>query len=183
MSQRKTSRGINDIGNHGTPSSLQLSGNISSAARFSQKTMQGFLTKRAINSGRNWKRRYFELDVAKATLQYWKKEGTNGAPKGILVLSATSEVTPLVRTHDKRKFKPNSIEIKTMTQTLYAAADSAEERDRWISALRTSIQQQRAPAGSFSSNALPLKGSPGLKNTPTLVLAEPPQAPPTPSGK
>jgi hypothetical protein len=130
--------------------------------------------------------RYFELDVEKATLQYWKKEGVSGAPKGILVLSATSEVTPLLRTQEKRKFKPNVIEIKTMTQTLYAAADSAEDRDRWISALRTSIQHHRAAStGSFSFDALSVTASTsnGSKNTPTLTFVEPPRPPSTPSGK
>ena len=63
------------------PASKQYEPGIASMARYEPEIMSGYLTKRAIKSGRNWRKRYFELDVKQSRLRYWssKAVGFSGA--------------------------------------------------------------------------------------------------------
>ena len=53
--------------------------------------MNGYLVKRAMKSGRNWKKRYFVLDSDENTLCYYKKEGDSNI-RGVIPISQDTTV-------------------------------------------------------------------------------------------
>ena len=62
-----------------TPDRLKRHGSwetpgMSSMAHFESRIMSGYLVKKAIKSGRNWRRRYFELDIKLSRLRYWSSK-------------------------------------------------------------------------------------------------------------
>ena len=64
--------------------------------------MEGYLIKRAMKSGRNWKKRYFVLEEGSNQLKYYKKP--NGAERGTIVIEASS----IARNSN---IKPNAFEV------------------------------------------------------------------------
>ena len=65
--------------------------------------MEGYLIKRAMKSGRNWKKRYFVLDPGTKQLTYFKKPG--GAVRGTIAVEASS----IARNSN---VKPNAFEVR-----------------------------------------------------------------------
>ena len=65
-------------------------------------SFSGYLIKRAMKSGRNWKKRYFVLDVPSKQLVYYKKPG--GAVRGTITIEASS----IAR---NSSVKPNAFEV------------------------------------------------------------------------
>jgi len=104
--------------------------------------MEGYLIKRAMKSGRNWKKRYFLLQGN--TLNYFKKP--NGQLRGTLMLEASS----IARNSN---VKPNAFEVKTNTAALYAYAPSETERDRWVQHLTKVILDLNTSATTSTSRA------------------------------
>jgi hypothetical protein len=54
---------------------------------------EGYLMKRAVKSGRNWKKRWFVLNLRERKLQYYKKKG-HKKPLGEFQLCNTSHIDP-----------------------------------------------------------------------------------------
>ena len=98
------------------------------------KHYKGWLTKRAVLSGRNWKRRYFVLSVPKRTLAYYDSEKTE-SPKRVFLLGSDCSAEAVVRTGAHASFKSNCLKLTTHNSSMYAAANSAAERDLWIDAI------------------------------------------------
>ena len=103
-----------------------------------REQMSGFLLKEAISASigsKNWRKRYFVLDN-RANLYYYanQQEARKGKWKGRLEL--TDESCAIVRDD----IRPYCLEIMTKDTTLYAAADSEEQRHAWMSALRSTIE-------------------------------------------
>ena len=90
----------------------------------------GYLVKRAVNSGRNWKKRYFVLE--NTTLRYYKKEGQKKA-NGEFELTSDSEIADF--NIDKRE----CLQLKTPTKTLYVQAESAPLKMEWLNAINKAI--------------------------------------------
>jgi len=90
-------------------------------------THSGFLTKQAIKSRRNWKKRWFELSGTQ--LQYFK----NAKVKGTIELMARSTVETCA-------VKPFCFVLSIPTSLpLYAYAEGAAELNCWIKSLRAAI--------------------------------------------
>jgi len=102
--------------------------------------MEGFLTKRAMKSGRNWKRRFFILK--NNAMIYFDEKPTEKndrirKPKGIVEVTAKS----VVRRSPVNK--PFVFELLTKPQLLCVQAASEEECKEWISALALVIRALR----------------------------------------
>eukprot|EP00947_MAST-08B_sp_MAST-8B-sp1_P001263 g1263.t1 len=101
-----------------------------------REQMSGFLLKEAISSAnKNWRRRYFVLDN-RANLHYYanQQDASRGKWKGRLEL--TDESCAIMRDD----IRPNCMEISTRDVVLYAAAESEEQRNAWMSAFRSTIE-------------------------------------------
>jgi hypothetical protein len=70
--------------------------------------MTGWLTKRAVKSGRNWKRRFFVL--TNEMLAYYDSEKRK-VLKGSFTLGPGCEIKQLLRSNDKSAFRPFCFEI------------------------------------------------------------------------
>ena len=127
--------------------------------------MEGWLIKRAMKSGRNWKKRYFVLDAGKREQNYFKKPG--GQLRGTLVLGpnsvarnsnikphafeVSSSIQFCVGTSNyilPRMFcwidfscPPFLLQVHTAQAALYTYAPSEVERDRWVQTLTRVILQ------------------------------------------
>jgi hypothetical protein len=116
------------------------------------KHYKGWLTKRAVISGRNWKRRYFVLSVPKRTLAYYDGEKTE-APKRVFLLGADCSAEAVVRTGQHAGFKSNCLKLTTHNSSMYAAAKSAAERDLWIDAINRVADMAAAAAAAEAAAA------------------------------
>ena len=112
----------------------------------------GWLLKRAIVSGRNWKRRYFELDAEAGWLKY-RASDTDARHKGLLELGAGCRVDAVLRTGANAGLKRWCFCVATPDATLYAAAESAQERDGWVRALRCACQLHYKEGSSHTGDA------------------------------
>ena len=95
---------------------------------------EGFLTKRAITGHFGihlWKTNYFVLDDHHS-LTYYK--GREGKLRGQILLTHDSTVGP----SDKRSY---CLVLETPYVTLHAQAESDEDRDAWVLAIRGAINQ------------------------------------------
>ena len=111
--------------------------------------MEGFLVKRAMQSGRNWKKRWFVLKGGR--IAYYEdrpKPGSNERPKGVMEL--TPDTTVLVF-KDNQSVKPNTFEVTSKKLVLTVSADSLEQLKEWVAALD---QQILAKAGITSQGAI-----------------------------
>lgn len=92
----------------------------------SSTRLEGFLTKKG---GVSWKRRWFTLEDHVIT--YLSKQG-DLRPRGRMVLIAESRVTNLpTRVH--------AFQVITNAKALMVYADTAEDRERWVTALDRQI--------------------------------------------
>lgn len=88
--------------------------------------LEGFLTKKG---GVQWKRRWFTLEDHVIT--YLSKPG-DLRPRGRMVLIAESRVTNLpTRVH--------AFQVITNAKALMVFADTEEDRERWVTALKQQI--------------------------------------------
>eukprot|EP00936_MAST-01D_sp_MAST-1D-sp1_P001330 g1330.t1 len=94
----------------------------------------GYLTKRALKSGRNWKRRFFVLDTQKKVLTYAATEDARKT-KGELQLTPDSQV----KLSDLRQF---CFTVCTPTKQLFACANSNLEVCSWVSAIQKTISSE-----------------------------------------
>jgi hypothetical protein len=107
----------------------------------SQVTQQGYMWKRAINSGRNWKRRFFILYPDDGRLAYYEDEASASGmknPKGNVMLAHDAVVQEV-----KGKVA-NAFVIKVPSQSmqLFVGAESNESRQEWMGAINQSIETQ-----------------------------------------
>lgn len=110
----------------GSPSAPQTAVGESGGAPMSGTRLEGFLTKKG---GVQWKRRWFTLEDHVIT--YLSKPGDLRA-RGRMVLVAESRVTNLpTRVH--------AFQVITNSKALMVFADSEEERERWVTALKQAI--------------------------------------------
>ncbi|CAM9128971.1 unnamed protein product [Chrysoparadoxa australica] len=93
----------------------------------SGQNMEGFLTKKG---GVSWKKRWFTFTDHVVT--YYSKQG-DPKPRGRMVLNAESRVTNLPT-------RANAFQVITNNKALMVYADSAEEREQWVSALTGQIE-------------------------------------------
>jgi len=111
--------------------------------------MEGFLVKRAMNSGRNWKKRWFVLKGGR--ISYYEdrpKPGSNERPKGVMELTADTNVLVF---KDNQSVKPNTFEVTSKKLVLTVSADNMESLREWVAALD---QQILAKAGITSDGAI-----------------------------
>jgi len=122
------------------------------------ETMEGFLQKRAVRSGRSWKRRYFVL--SDLVLTYYKTDDTKQEkPRGEFPVTALTTVRP----SSAREFGMEMASPDGLVLTL--AAESIEEQHAWLDAINKSIEvAKRQPA--------PLDTSVGLDPIPPSADGE-----------
>ena len=92
---------------------------------------EGFLTKRALKSGRNWKRRYFALNGN--GLAYFKDE-FSVKPKGVIHFTAQTVVENTSEHH------PFGFEIKGIEHAI-VYAHSEYDRDDWVSKVNEAVSR------------------------------------------
>ena len=98
------------------------------------KKSSGFLIKRAVKSGSNWRERYFVLSDNAFTYYIDQKGAKKGAAKGTVVFSKDSTVT--ARDVEAIAF---CFSIITADKTLYVAAQSDADMNEWIEAIQEKI--------------------------------------------
>jgi len=111
--------------------------------------MEGFLHKRAVRSGRSWKRRYFVL--ADSLLSYYKTEDTRQEKaRGEFVITGMTTVRP-------SSAKEFGIEVAAADAgfSLQLAAESMDEQTAWLDSLNRAIEvAKRAPPPLDTSHGL-----------------------------
>lgn len=110
--------------------------------------MEGFLHKRAVRSGRTWKRRYFVL--SDNSLTYFKTDDTKTEkPRGEFIITALTTVKP----SSAKEFGMEMCAPDGLVLTL--AADSTEEQTAWLDAINKAIEvAKRQPAPLDTSMGL-----------------------------
>jgi hypothetical protein len=99
---------------------------------FNGSFLTGYLTKEGGSFISNWKRRFFVLDYVCGTLAYYNTDSTNERPLGVVVVRG-STVMIIAK---KSKGKENCFSIMNYNRNFYAYADSKEEANEWIEALK-----------------------------------------------
>ena len=112
--------------------------------------MDGYLVKRAMKSGRNWKKRYFILDPTERTLKYFKKKGDSNI-RGVIPISSSTTVR-------QSPIHLHGIEVKSTNIALYAYASTSEEQLQWVNAIQATIDRAKSrtssePRGNNSSSS------------------------------
>jgi serine/threonine protein kinase len=118
--------------------------------------MNGYLVKRAMKSGRNWKKRYFVLDSDENTLCYYKKEGDSNI-RGVIPISQDTTVR-------QSSIQRNAIEVKTPNIALYAYASTSEEQLLWVKAIQKVIDGVKGKTGNGTSATYNNKNSSSNNN-------------------
>jgi len=118
--------------------------------------MNGYLVKRAMKSGRNWKKRYFVLDSDENTLCYYKKEGDSNI-RGVIPISHDTTVR-------QSSIQRNAIEVKTTNIALYAYASTSEEQLLWVKAIQKVIDGVKGKTGNVTSATYNNKNSSSNNN-------------------
>jgi alpha-tubulin suppressor-like RCC1 family protein len=98
-----------------------------------EHVMEGYLTKLAMQSGRNWKKRWFVLKNGR--ISYYEDRpnpGTNVKPKGVMELTADTSVLVF---KDQQSTKPNTFEVTAKKLVLTVSADSLQSLIEWVDAL------------------------------------------------
>jgi hypothetical protein len=106
----------------------------------------GFLIKRAIDSGRNWKKRYFELDAIGCRLKYFKiakaEKAKSRKPQGVFDLTRTVVVKCYFdENEDNPEDRPNCFELRS-TETgrvLIMSAEQSTDMRVWLEKLAAVI--------------------------------------------
>jgi len=94
---------------------------------------------------RTWKRRFFVLDTNRDySIRYWEKEDTTTTPKGVINLVNVNFVQN-TQNDSVLKMNPYSFDCITDERTFHIAAESAEQRDQWVSVLGEVIGQDQSP--------------------------------------
>jgi hypothetical protein len=93
---------------------------------------EGYLTKEGGSVFKNWKKRYFILDYTAGTLSYFESPKPGEKPLGIVIVRG-STVTALAKT---TKGKDNCFVIANNEKSFFAFADSKDDADSWVSALK-----------------------------------------------
>eukprot|EP00937_MAST-01D_sp_MAST-1D-sp2_P004623 g4623.t1 len=134
-----------------------------------QAGVHGWLMKRAIKSGRNWRRRYFVLNLLTRRLCWWKKELSKDqlqafldgggsafpAPRGIFtvfkvcVLECFEDGDPRLPANAPARAATLGMGITSPSTgaTLYIVAETEADRKRWARAVRTAIGGEEALRG------------------------------------
>ena len=148
-------------------------------------SMEGYLEKRARKSGRNWKKRYFQLQAPYLTY----RDAPGKKEKGRLLLSANTKC--LDSDIDNKPFVIKIICDSTNgnSDTLYVSGSSNSEFKKWMEEIHIVASQLKdkmlstqrnipgpPPAGSLSSIKLP-----GPPPPPVSSLPGPPSSKPPPS--
>ena len=94
----------------------------------------GFLIKRAVKSGSNWRSRYFVLSDNAFTYYIDPKGAKKGAAKGTILFTKDSSVT--ARDVEAIAF---CFSIVTADKTLYVAAQSEADMNEWILSIQETI--------------------------------------------
>ena len=115
-------------------SAASSSSSSSSNASFPAGVKTGFLVKRAVKSGGNWKKRFFVL--SDTALTYFEDAGKarKGAAKGDILFTPDSTVS----SRDVESIA-HCFAIVTPDKTLYVAAGSEPEMADWIAAIQAKI--------------------------------------------
>jgi len=110
--------------------------------------MEGYLVKRAMTSGRNWKKRWFVLKGGR--ISYYEDRpnpNVNEKPKGVMELTPDTIVLVFP---DSQSTKPNTFEVTAKKLVLTVSADSREQMIEWVQALD---EQILAKAGIITEGA------------------------------
>lgn len=99
---------------------------------------RGWLVKRAVRSGRNWKKRWFILRNSRLCYYEQPPSGPAIRPKGLLEVNDNTIVKPSVASYGSllRGGKKNVFIIQNKDQTLHMSADSIDEMFLWISTVQ-----------------------------------------------
>lgn len=109
---------------------------------------EGYMTKRAVVSGRNWKRRYFVL-YSDGLLSY-KKDNSVDTVKKSIQLGAKSKAMVL-----KELSSEGGIYVEGPTHdSLYLKAESTQEAKQWIQILNDLIQKLALHDATKRNNTL-----------------------------
>jgi phosphatidylethanolamine-binding protein (PEBP) family uncharacterized protein len=100
-----------------------------------QKIEEGWMDKKG-HLIKNWRKRYFSLDMEKKTFNYYADE-EKSIFKGTYNITEASTVIMSETEHDGYAFAFTLTALKNNTtlSTLFMATDTAEERDKWVAAL------------------------------------------------
>jgi hypothetical protein len=103
-------------------------------------SMDGYMQKRAVRSGRTWKRRYFQLNDF--TLTYFKSDDIKQEkPRGEFLITAQTQVKPSSVKEFGIELNFNNNEL-----VLYLAAETMETHFAWMDAFNHTIEvAKRAP--------------------------------------
>mmetsp|Transcript_29279 Transcript_29279/g.47030 ORF Transcript_29279/g.47030 Transcript_29279/m.47030 type:complete len:830 (-) Transcript_29279:37-2526(-) len=97
------------------------------------ESRRGWLVKRAIKSGRNWKKRFFILRNGRLSYYDQPPSGATDRPKGLIELTPDAKVSAAVSTLGFGKKHAFYVEVDG--KTLHLSAVSKDERDAWINAI------------------------------------------------
>jgi len=100
--------------------------------------------KRAMKTGRNWKRRYFVL--RNTTLCYFKTDQDLNSPRGEIPITSNTFVK-------ESTYKKFSIELSTNRQVIVMCADTLSRQKEWLDALTHSIGLARTEIFPVSSKS------------------------------
>jgi hypothetical protein len=116
---------------------------------------RGYLNKRAVVSGRDWKKRFFMLSTN--VLMYYQSESTTSQPKGSFRLTSETTVdgdVTLMRGSEQVKF---CFAVSSSEKTMYLEGSSQEDRASWILSLKDRISV--LPKVDDTKNDVDFKGS------------------------
>jgi hypothetical protein len=127
----------------------------------------GFLVKRAVKSGSNWRSRYFVLSDNALTYYIDQKGAKKGAAKGTILFTEDSSVT--ARDVEAIAF---CFSIVTASKTLYVAAQSEDDMNEWILAIQEKIENlANTKRGYMNKRAVCVLPSTPFGKTLTLLHA------------
>ncbi|KAI0232099.1 Pleckstrin homology domain-containing family A member 1 [Lamellibrachia satsuma] len=129
-------------------------GRPSEPVRHSKPLMMGYCIKQG-GKRKNWKRRYFVLDVG--GLSYYKSH-TEMAPIKTVGIQLILDVRESIGVHLNRD---NLFEVVTEQRVFYIQTDTVEVRTSWIQAIRTCLQAFRKPK-KMEVESMQLGGAAGL---------------------
>ncbi|KAH9258652.1 hypothetical protein BASA81_003154 [Batrachochytrium salamandrivorans] len=124
---------------------------------------EGYMTKRAVVSGRNWKRRYFVL-YSDGLLSY-KKDNTVDTVKKSIQLGAKSKAMVL-----KELSSEGGVYVEGPTHdALYLKADSMKEAKQWIQVLNDLTGQLQLSDATKRNNTLEVFAKSNKQDAQTML--------------